>query len=86
MEIKFIGPAKLSQDGGVEFPAIVDHQNIMCYFSYESLEDLDPEDLVSDALVHFSKHQFKLLSIAENKLKQGHAHSGRIEIYSNDLN
>ena len=86
MDIKFIGPARLSEDGGVEFPATVNMENIICYFSYECLEDLDPEDLIGDALVHFTKHQLKLLSIAENKLLQGHAHSGRIEIYSNDLN
>ena len=61
MDIKFIGPARLSADGGVEFPATVNMENIICYFSYECLEDLDPEDLIGDALVHFTKHQLKLL-------------------------
>jgi hypothetical protein len=86
MDIKFIGPAKLSEDGGVEFKATVDQKSIICYFSYECLEDLDPDDLIGEALTHFTKHQLKLLSIAENKILQGHSHSGRVEIYSNDLN
>lgn len=84
--IKFIGPAKLALDGGVDFAAKIDEKDIVCYFSYEVLEDIEPDELMGDALLHFSKHQLKLLSIAENKILKGHAHSGRIEIYTNDLN
>ncbi len=85
MTIEFIGPARLASDGGVEFLAKLDKKDVICYFSYEALEDIDLDVVMGDALAHFSKHQLKLLSIAENKLLHGHAHSGRIEIYSNDL-
>lgn len=84
--IKFIGPAQLALDGGVEFLANIDGQDMVCYFSYEVLEDIEPDELMGDVLLHFSKHQLKLLSIAEAKILKGHTHSGRIKIYTNDLN
>ena len=75
MKIKFIGPASLMQDGGIKYPAKVDGQDHLCYFSYEVLEDIDPEAIFGDALAHFAKHQLKLLSIAEYKIFSGHAYA-----------
>ena len=85
MKIEFIGPASLTQDGGIKYPAKADGQDILCYFSYEVLEDIDPEAIFGDALEHFVKHQSRLLSIAEHKIFSGHAHANQIQIVSNDL-
>ena len=46
MKIEFIGPALLSVDGGIDYAAKVDDQDITCYFSYETLEDVDPDALM----------------------------------------
>ena len=85
MKIEFLGPASLAQDGGVIFPATLDGHPLSCHFSYEVLEDVDPEAVLGDAIEHFARHQLKLLSIAEQKILNGHAHASQIQIYSSDL-
>lgn len=85
MKIEFVGPAFLAQDGGVQYLAKLDGHDIQCHFSYEALEDVDPESILGDALDHFAKHQLKLLSIAEQKILDGHTHAGKVQIFSNDL-
>ncbi|SNX29353.1 Protein of unknown function [Polynucleobacter meluiroseus] len=85
MKIEFIGPAVIAPDGGVFYSATLDGQPLTCHFSYEVLEDVDPETVLGDPLVHFSKHQLKLLSVAEQKILNGHAHASQIQIFSNDL-
>ncbi len=85
MNIQFIGPASLATDGGVDFAAKLNHTDLVCHFSYEALEDIDTDSFMGDAIDHFSKHKLKLLSIAEQKILNGHAHDGKIQIFSNDL-
>ncbi len=85
MNIQFIGPALLATDGGVDFAAKLNHTDLVCHFSYEALEDIDVDSFMGDAIDHFSKHKLKLLSIAEQKILNGHAHDGKIQIFSNDL-
>ena len=85
MNIEFIGPATVAQDGGVSYPATLDGHPLECHFSYEVLEDCDPDSILGDPLVHFAKHQLKLLSIAEQKIRNGHAHNQKIQIFTNDL-
>jgi hypothetical protein len=85
LNIQFIGPASLATDGGVDFTAKLNHTDLVCHFSYEALEDIDADSFMGDAIDHFSKHKLKLLSIAEQKILNGHAHDGKIQIFSNDL-
>lgn len=85
MNIQFIGPASPAADGGVDFAAKLNHTDLVCHFSYEALEDIDTDSFMGDAIDHFSKHKLKLLSIAEQKILNGHAHDGKIQIFSNDL-
>lgn len=85
MKIHFIGPVSLGKDSSIHFPASLDGHPLDCVFSYEALEDIDPDSVLGDPLEHFAKHQLKLLSIAEQKILNGHAHNGKIEIYSSDL-
>jgi len=85
MKIEFIGPPVLSEDGGIFYAAKLEGQTLSCHFSYEALEDVDPDAIQGDAVTLFEKHQLKLLSIAEQKILDGHAHDGQIQIFSNDL-
>ena len=85
MKIKFIGPAILADDGGVIFAAQLDGQPLKCHFSYEALEDVDAGAIQGDPLMLFKNHQLKLLSVAEQKIRDGHSHDGQIQIFSNDL-
>ena len=65
MKIEFVGPANIAQDGGVNYPALLDGQKLSCHFSYEALDDVESDGILGDALEHFKNHQLKLLSIAE---------------------
>jgi hypothetical protein len=85
MKIEFIGPASIAQDGGVNYPALLDGQALTCHISYEALDDVEPDGILGDALTHFKNHQLKLLSIAEQKILGGHAHDGQLQIFSSDL-
>lgn len=85
MKIEFIGPATIANDGGVHYPALLDGQTLICHFSYEALDDVEPDGILGDALAHFKNHQLKLLSIAEQKILSGHAHDSQIQIFSLDL-
>jgi len=85
MKIEFIGPASLADDGGINYPAKIDGRDTLCHFSYEVLEDIDPEVLMGNSLDHFAKHQLALLSIAEQKMLGGHAHVSKVQIFSSDL-
>jgi hypothetical protein len=85
MKIDFIGPAVIADDGGVIYPALLNGQKLACHFSYEALDDVEPDGIMGDALEHFNNHQLKLLSIAEQKIRSGHAHDGSIQIFTADL-
>lgn len=85
MKIEFIGPATIANDGGVNYPALLNGQKLACHFSYEALDDVEPDGIMGDALEHFNNHQLKLLSIAEQKILSGHVHDGQIQIFSSDL-
>jgi hypothetical protein len=85
MKIEFIGPASIAHDGGVHYPALLDGLPLACHFSYEALDDVESDGILGNALEHFKNHQLKLLSIAEQKILNGHAHDGKIQIFSSDL-
>ena len=85
MKIEFIGPASKAVDGGVIYLATVDGKRVECHFSYEALEDIDPDAVFGDPLEHFIHHQLMLLSAAEKKLLKGITHDGKLQINSSDL-
>jgi hypothetical protein len=58
---------------------------LKCSFSYEALQDLDPDSIETNALKLFKTHQLKLLSIAEQKILNGHAIDGAVHLFSHDL-
>ena len=85
MKLEFVGPASLLETGDISYPAIVDGKAFKCSFSYEALQDLDPEGVEKNALKLFKTHQLKLLSIAEQKILNGHAVDGAVHLFSHDL-
>ena len=85
MKIEFIGPAVKAEDDGVLFLTKVDGRSVQCHFTFEALEDIDPDTLQIDPLQQFESHQLKLLSIAEGKLLKGLAIKDRLTVYTSDL-
>ena len=85
MKLEFVGPASLLKTGDISYPAILDGKAFKCSFSYEALQDLDPEGVEKNALQLFKTHQLKLLSIAEQKILNGHTVDGAVHLFSHDL-
>lgn len=85
MKIEFIGPAAVLENGDVSYPALLDDKPLKCSFSYEALQDLDPDGVDTNALQLFKNHQLKLLSIAEQKILNSHAVDGAVHLFSHDL-
>ena len=85
MNLEFIGPARVLSNGDVVYPAILNGKSLQCTFSYEALQDVDPESIEGDSLKLFSNHQLKLLSIAEKKILGGHIVDGAVHLFSHDL-
>nr|WP_216862780.1 DUF1488 family protein [Polynucleobacter sp. CS-Odin-A6] len=72
-------------NGDISYSATLDGKPLKCSFSYESLQDLDAEGVETDALKLFNHHQLKLLSIAEQKILNGHVSEGAVHLFSHDL-
>ena len=85
MKLKFVGPAVVLENGDVSYPAMLDGKPLKCSFSYEALQDLDPDGIETNALQLFKNHQLKLLSITEQKVLNGHAVDGAVHLFSHDL-
>ncbi|MBU3562127.1 DUF1488 family protein [Polynucleobacter hallstattensis] len=85
MKLEFVGPASLLETGDVFYPAVLDGKDLKCSFSYEALQDLDPEGVETNVLELFKTHQLKLLSIVEQKILNGHAVDGAVHLFSHDL-
>ena len=43
MKLEFVGPAAVLENGDVSYPAMLDGKPLQCSFSYEALQDLDPD-------------------------------------------
>ncbi len=84
-KIEFTGPAAMAADGGVNFAARLNGQDIRCHFSEETLQDVDPEDLHGDPLAQFEAHRFRLLAAAEGKILKGLMTEGTVSVYTSDL-
>jgi hypothetical protein len=85
MKLEFVGPASVLENGDVSYPAMLDGKTLKCSFSYEALQDLDPYGVETNALQLFKNHQLKLLSIAEQKILNGHGIDGAVHLFSHDL-
>lgn len=85
MKLEFIGPVAILENGDISYPAILDGKALKCSFSYEALQDLDPDGVETNAMQLFKTHQLKLLSIAEQKILNGYAIDGAVHLFSHDL-
>lgn len=85
MKLEFIGPVAILENGDISCPAILDGKALKCSFSYEALQDLDPDGVETNAMQLFKTHQLKLLSIAEQKILNGYAIDGAVHLFSHDL-
>lgn len=85
MNIQFVGPALKAEDEGVIFLAQVDGKDVHCHFTYEAIEDIESDSLQADPIQQFEAHKLKLLSIAENKIRNGQISNGVVSIFTNDI-
>lgn len=85
INIDFIGPAIAAEDGGVLFRAKVNDEIVICHFSYEALQDVDPDAFQNSAMEQFERHRLFLLSIAEAKILSGQLIDKKINVFTGDI-
>ena len=85
MDIEFPGPAVPAQDGGISYRALVDGETVVCKFSMEALQDIDPSLTESPPIEQFEASMNRLLSIAEKKIREEKVENDIVQIFTADL-
>jgi Protein of unknown function (DUF1488) len=85
MKIIFTGPGEVAEDGGVIYFATVDGKAVKCHFTFEALQDVDPDNLHGNPMEQFQAHKLKLLAIAQEKIEKGLGHDGLINVFTSDI-
>lgn len=85
MRIELKGPAFPADDGGVSFRAYVDGNLVACWFTWEALQDVDPENREADAMSQFEANKDRLLVVAQQLILDGRAADGVVVIRSSDV-
>lgn len=83
--IVFTGPGEIAKDGGVIYLATVDDKNVKCHFTFEALQDVDPDNLHGNPMEQFQAHKLKLLAIAQEKIEKGLGHDGLVNVFTSDI-
>jgi len=60
-----------SRTGGINFPAIVDDNQVTCKISQEALQDIDPENRTNSVEQQFNENRSILEDIARKKIENG---------------
>lgn len=71
MNVQFPGPAVPMQDGGISYRATVDGVTVACQFTWEALQDVNPEFTLDQPINQFNFSAERLLAIAEKKIRNG---------------
>lgn len=58
-----------SATGGINFPVIVDDNQVTCRVSKEALEDIDPENRINSVEQQFSENRTILEDIVRKKIE-----------------
>lgn len=85
MKIEFPGPAVPIEGNGISFRAMVDGQTVACQFTAEALQDANPDLRSLLPMEQFSANQWRLLSVAEKKLRAGNITQGIVTIFAADI-
>ena len=83
--IEFLAPAIACGHGGIAVRATGGGIYILCRFSAECLEDVNPALRSRSALERFEASKDRLLSIAHKKISAGQISSSTVWIYTSDL-
>ncbi|PZU55464.1 MAG: hypothetical protein DI561_02005 [Thauera sp.] len=59
------------QDGGISYRATVDGVTVACQFTWEALQDVNPEFTLDQPINQFNFSAERLLAIAEKKIRNG---------------
>lgn len=85
MNVQFPGPAVPMQGGGISYRATVDGVMVACQFTWEALQDVNPELTLDQPINQFNSSAERLLSIAEKKIRSGGIVNGVVLVSTSDL-
>lgn len=84
MNIDFTGPVMPLSDGGISCRVMCDGQKIACWFTWEALQDVDPQYTRLEPMEQFEASRDQLLGIAREKIERGSVVNGVVEITRED--
>jgi hypothetical protein len=73
------------QDGGISYRALVGDTTVACWFTWEALQDVNPEFSQETPMNQFLASQDQLLAIARDKILKGHTAGTVVHIGKNDV-
>lgn len=85
MNVQFPGPAVPMQDGGISYRAIVDGATVACQFTWEVLQDVNPELTEEQPINQFNSSADLLRAIADQKIRSGGVVNGIVRVSTSDL-
>lgn len=84
--VEFTGQfARDSETFGVNFPAKVGDENVVCKVSTEALQDIDPSNAAGEPEEQFIANQSAFEEIARRKILGNEVQNGMVFIRSSDV-
>jgi len=85
MNIEFINPARSGQNGEMGIRVRVDDQIIICHFTQEALQDVNPAMRMLSPIEQYAANEAKLKAVAEQLIRDGKIQNGQVFVGTNDV-
>jgi hypothetical protein len=85
VNIEFPGPPVPTEDGGIWHRARVDGEPVACHFIWGALQNVATAFTDARAIDQFQASRYRLLEIAEKKIRAGHVKNGVVRITTWDI-
>jgi hypothetical protein len=85
MNIEFLDPPVSDQNGGVVVRADVGGQIVICHFTQEALQDVNPHMKTLSPIEQYGTSELKLKTVAERLIREGKVQNGQVFVGTNDV-
>jgi hypothetical protein len=85
MNIEFIGTARPDQNGGMGIRVKIDDRIVICHFTQEALQDVNPATRMLSPIEQYEANETKLKVVAEQLIRGGKIQNGQVFVGTNDV-
>jgi hypothetical protein len=85
MSIEFQSPPVQDPNGGIGTRAKVDGQIVVCHFTQEALQDVNPGTRMLPPMEQYKANEWKLKAAAEQLIREGKTQNGHVFVGTNDV-